>query len=248
MRKAFFYGIIFIMFSCAKDNISDCIQTAGDLTIIEQNVDSFDRILVNENIELIINQGPEYHLKIESGAHLIPDIQYVVHNALLTLNDHNQCNWVRSYAPTKIIVTTPNLTEIRSNSQYTIKSIGVLTFPNLKLISENFNQDNISSGDFNLKIQNQSIRITSNNSSQFFISGRTDALFVGFYSGTTAFFGANLLAQDVTISHRSSHDMTIHPLQSLSGVLRSTGHLISVNEPPNVDITELYTGSLIFLD
>ena len=57
------------MLSCAKDNAPDCIQTAGDLTTIEQNIDPFDRILVNENIELILLQDSEYHLKIESGEH-----------------------------------------------------------------------------------------------------------------------------------------------------------------------------------
>ncbi len=249
MRTSLLYGVIFLMLSCVKDNAPNCIQTAGDLTIIEQNIDPFDRILVNENIELILLQGLEYHLKIESGEHLISDVNYTIDNTgLLTLNDNNQCNWVRNYAPTKIFVTTPNLKEIRSNTQYTIKSEGILGFPNLKLISENFNEDNMSSGDFNLRVQNESISVISNNISQFFISGSTDTLFVGFYSGTTAFFGANLLTQDVEISHRSSHDITVHPVQSLSGVLRSTGNLISVNEPPNIDVSELYTGSLIFIN
>ena len=249
MRTSLLYGVIFLMLSCAKDNAPNCIQTAGDLTIIEQNIDPFDRILVNENIELILLQGSEHKLKIESGKHLIPDVNYTIdNNGLLTLNDNNQCNWVRNYTPTKIFVTTPNLKEIRSNTQYTIKSEGILGFPNLKLISENFNEDNISSGDFNLIVQNESISVISNNISQFFISGSTDTLFVGFYSGTTAFFGANLLAQDVEIFHRSSHDITVNPVQSLSGVLRSTGNLISVNEPPNVDVSELYTGSLIFIN
>jgi hypothetical protein len=249
MRIFLFYSIIFLVLSCAKDNAPNCIQIAGDLTTIEHNIDPFDRILANENIELFLLQGSEYNLKIESGEHLISDINYTIDNSgLLTLNDNNQCNWVRNYAPTKIFVTTPNLKEIRSNTQYTIKSEGILTFPNLKLISENFNQDNISSGDFNLHVQNESVSVISNNISQFFISGSTDTLFVGFYSGTTAFFGANLLAQDVEISHRSSHDITVYPVQSLSGVLRSTGNLISVNEPPNVDVSVLYTGSLIFIN
>lgn len=249
MRTSLLYGVIFLILSCAKDNAPNCIQTAGDLTTIEQNIDPFDRILVNENIELILLQGSEHKLKIESGEHLIPDVNYTIdNNGFLTLNDNNQCNWVRNYTPTKIFVTTPNLKEIRSNTQYTIKSEGILGFPNLKLISENFNEDNMSSGDFNLRVQSESISVISNNISQFFISGSTDTLFVGFYSGTTAFFGANLLTQDVEISHRSSHDIIVHPVQSLSGVLRSTGNLISVNEPPNIDVSELYTGSLIFIN
>ena len=52
MRKAFFYGIIFIIFSCAKDNISDCIQTAGDLTIIEQ-LGKMNGKMIHEMLEKI---------------------------------------------------------------------------------------------------------------------------------------------------------------------------------------------------
>jgi hypothetical protein len=103
-------------------------------------------------------------------------------------------------------------------------------------------------GDFDLEVNNQSLSIISNNLSQFFISGHTETLFVGFYSGTTAFFGDHLIAQNVTVSHRSSHDIRVHPIQSLSGELRGVGNLISVHTPPIVDITQLYTGSLIFLD
>ena len=97
-------------------------------------------------------------------------------------------------------------------------------------------------------IQAESLNVISNNLSQFIISGAVDNLSVGFYSGTTAFFGANLLAQNVIISHRSSHDIVVHPLQSLKGELRGTGNLISVHTPAEVDVTQLYTGTLIFLD
>ena len=243
MKKVLFNSIILLVLACAEDKAPDCIQTAGDRTSVEYSLEPFSKILVNENIELVVKEGVDFHLSIEAGAHLISDISYTVSEDVLSLTDHNLCNWIRSYRPTKITVTTPNLTEIRSNSQYTIKSSGVLTFQDLNLISENFREDQLSLGDFDLVIQAESLNVISN-----IISGAVDNLSVGFYSGTTAFFGANLLAQNVIISHRSSHDIVVHPLQSLKGELRGTGNLISVHIPAEVDVTQLYTGALIFLD
>lgn len=248
MRKYLFFVINFILSSCANDNAPDCVQTSGPYVIEEHMLDDFERILVNENIELTIIQDSEFQIKIETGEHLISDVNYTIENGLLTLTDHNQCNWVRQYVPTKIIVTTPNLTEMRSNSQYSIKFQGIITFPDLKLISENFNTNSIASGDFELKIQNQSLSIVSNNTSQFHITGSTEFLFVGFYAGTTGFFGANLEATHINVYQRSSHDMIVYPKESLSGELRSTGNLISVQSPDEVDVQEYYTGKLIFLN
>jgi len=247
MKKYSGYILFLLIWSCAKDNAPDCLQLSGEIITRDYSLNGFERILVNENIELTLKMGSEYHLKIEAGEHLIHDVEYNVSDGLLTLSDNNQCNWIRRYAPTKIIVTTPSLTEIRSNTQHTISSDGVLTFPSLNLISENFNQDDLSSGNFNLHIQNESIKVISNNLSQFFISCQTDALFVGFYAGTTAFFGADLKANHITVYHRSSHDMVVNPQESLSGELRSTGHLISTRTPATVDVQAFYTGTVIFL-
>lgn len=248
MKKYSIYLIVLFMWSCAKDQVSDCIQASGDLVVKEYDLDAFNRILVHENIELIIKMGSEHQLSVAAGEFLISDVTYTIREGLLTLSDNNQCNWVRSYTPTKIIVTTPTLTEIRSNTQHPITCDGTLTFPNLNLISENFNQDNISSGDFNLEVQSESLKIVSNNVSQFFISGNTEHLDVGFYAGTTAFFGADLVARHIKVYHRSSHDMIVNPQESLTGQLRSVGDLISIQRPSTVDVRVLYTGDLIFLN
>ena len=40
--------------------------------------------------------------------------------------------------------------------------------------------------------------------------------------------------------------MVVNPQQTLSGELKGTGDLISVNEPPIVDVERFYTGELLF--
>ena len=71
-------------------------------------------------------------------------------------------------------------------------------------------------------------------------------MFVGFFSGSGRFEGENLIAQNVEISHRGSNDMIVNPILSLTGIIRGTGDVIVINQPPLVDVEEIYIGELIF--
>ncbi|WP_138432978.1 head GIN domain-containing protein [Winogradskyella algicola] len=245
--KKIIYLLVFLVFACNSEDANDCFQTSG--SIIQQEVDvvDFERILVNRGIELIITEAPEYKVTIETGENLINDVKVEVFGDRLVLTDDNTCNYVRDYGITKIYVEAPNLTEIRTSSQYEISSNGVLTYPSLRLFSEDFNEaTDFTVGDFRLSINSENLRITSNNISSFYIDGAVDNLFVGFFSGSGRFEGENLVAQNVEVNHRGSNDMVVNPQASLTGILRGTGDLISVNEPPIVEVERVYTGQLFF--
>ena len=247
MKKLIYICIFLIVVACNSEDANDCFQTSG--SIIQQEVDvvGFERILVNRDIELIITEAPEYKVTIETGENLINDVKAEVVGDRLVLTDDNTCNYVRDYGITKIYVEAPNLTEIRTSSQYEISSDGVLTYPSLRLFSEDFNEaTDFTVGDFRLSINSESLRITSNNISSFYINGEVDNLFVGFFSGSGRFEGENLIAQNVEVNHRGSNDMVVNPQASLTGILRGTGNLISVNEPPIVEVERVYTGQLFF--
>ncbi len=199
------------------------------------------------DIELIIKEGLEYEVVLETGENLMNDVEaFVVSNELI-LTDNNSCNYIRDYGITKIYVTAPNLTTIRSSTQYDISSDGILNFPNITLVCEDFNTPgSFTVGDFRIQINSTRLRLVSNNISSFYISGQVDDLFIGFYSGAGRFEGENLEAQNIDVYHRGSNDMVVNPQQSLTGELRGTGDLISLNNPPIVEIEQLYTGQLIF--
>ena len=245
--KKIIYLLVFLVFACNSEDANDCFQTSG--TIVQQDVDvvGFERILVNRDITLIITEAPEYKVTIETGENLINDVKAEVIGDRLVLTDDNNCNYVRDYGITKIYVEAPNLTEIRTSSQYEISSNGVLNYPSLRLLSEDFNEaTDFTVGDFRLSINSESLRITSNNISSFYINGEVETLFVGFFSGSGRFEGENLIAQNVEVNHRGSNDMVVNPQASLTGILRGTGNLISVNEPPIVEVERVYTGQLFF--
>jgi hypothetical protein len=248
MKKLVYILVLFSTLSCDQKDAWDCIQTSGTPATLELTVDPFEKILVNRDIELVVKQGQDYKVEIQTGENLIDSVEVIVVGNELQLTDPNTCNFVRAYGQTRIIVTTPVLKAIRSSTQYLTSSDGILNFEDLYLISENYNSGYISSGDFNVTVNTQNLRVVANNLSEFTISGSTETLTVGFYAGLCTFKGANLTAQDVTIFQRSSHDITVNPQQSLKVDIRSVGNVISMHTPPLVEVEEYYTGRLLFLD
>ena len=245
--KHLLYIFILFLFACNSEDAGDCFQTAGTTIQQEFEVTSFEKILVNRNVQLILKEDIEYSVLVETGENLINDIRVEVVDNQLRLTDNNTCNYVREYTATKIYVSAPNISEIRSSTQYEIQSDGVLSYPNINLLCEDFNSEGtFTVGDFRMQFNSNKIRIVANNISFFYLSGTTNNLFVGFYSGAGRFEGADLVAQNVEVYHRGSNDMVVNPQQELTGELRGTGNLISVNEPPIVDVEQLYTGELIF--
>lgn len=243
-----FIQILLVCFiSCDTENAPDCFQRTGDIIRKEITVPNFNRILVNPNVEMVLKQGKETSVVIETGDNLIDEVTAKVEGGRLILEDTNNCNLVRDFNQTKIFVTAPNITEIRSATQFDISSEGVLFYPNLVLISEDFNEDTgNTTATFHLTINNQSLKVVGNNITSYFINGEVDDLNVSLFSGTGRFEGKNLIAQNVLVFHRGSNKIIVNPQLSIKGEIRSTGDVISLNKPDIVDVEQFFTGSLIF--
>ena len=249
MKKIIYILILNFIIACDSENAGDCFQKTGNIIQQEVIVSSFNKILVNRDIELIIEEGSEQKIVIETGENLMNDVSAIVVDGKLILTDDNSCNYVRDYGITKIYVASPNISEIRSSTQYTVSSKGVLTYPNLTILSEDYNApDSFTNGDFKLQIDSNSFRLVFNNISNCFISGKTNNLNITFAAGTSRFEGRDLITENVTIWNRSSNDMIVNPQQSIKGKISGTGNVIAVNEPLVVDVVEQYKGRLIFED
>lgn len=256
MRKRIFfirikYVLVWIALSllwcCDSENALDCFQTSGAIVARELDLGPFDRILVNRDITLQIKEAPEYKVVIQTGENLINDVHAQIIGDRLVLTDDNTCNLVRDFGITKITVEAPNISEIKSSTQYEIESVGTLNFLELTLISEDFNEPSeFTVGDFRMSLNAESVTVISNNISFFYLEGAVENLSVNFFSGSGRFEGMSLTAQNVDVFHRGSNDMVVNPQQSLIGELYGTGNLISVAVPPIIEVDQFYTGQLIF--
>jgi hypothetical protein len=236
-------GLISLFIGCSKP--SECIEATGSIITKDFTVPNFDKIIVHQGISLVITEGPIYKVEVQTGENLMSNIEVSVAEGLLTLKDNTTCNWVREYGKTVVYVTAPNITELHSKTERLIASNGVLTYPILRLISMDLS-DGAGTGDFNIQVNNSQVVIENNNVSRYYISGQTNELLVNFYDGNGRFTGNNLNAKKIVVFHRGSNDLIVKPTESITGKMVSTGNVILKNNPPIVDVQQLYHGRVIY--
>lgn len=238
----------FLFISCNSDSTSDCFQNAGDLAKDEVVVSDFTKITVFENVSLILKEGTEQKVEVETGKFLRNEVTIEVEGDRLLLRDTNDCNYVREYGLTTIYVTAPNITEIRSSTGLSISSDGILNYPSLTLISESFlnSESETTDGEFDLALNCENVNVVVNGITYFKLKGNTINFDIQVAAGDTRIEAEQLVAEFVSINHRGTNDVFVNPQQSLSGFIRGIGDVISSNQPPEVDVQELFNGRLIF--
>lgn len=250
MKKTLNIVLFFILISCNNENAPDCFQDAGELVRVEVDLDSFSKITVFENISLVLEQGETQKVVIETGEFLQNEVSALVVGDRLELRNENGCNFFRDYGLTKVYVTSPNITEIRSSTGLPIKSNGVLGYASLSLYSESFidPEAETTDGEFGLELDSENVEIIANGIAYFNLSGNAQSLSVIVAAGDSRIETESLIAQTVSLNHRGTNDIQVNPQQSITGVIRGTGDVISFYQPSAIDVEELYTGRLIFKD
>ncbi|MBL0013755.1 MAG: DUF2807 domain-containing protein [Flavobacterium sp.] len=249
MKKTVLLILTILLFiSCEKP--SDCFKSSGPLQSKIFEGLTFSKLLINKRISVVLIEGPECKVEVQTGENLINDIEVTVEGDLLQLSDNTSCNWVRDYGNTTVYVTAPNITQINSKTEQNITSEGVLHFPNLHVISSNQNDGyaGVGTGDYYLNVDNESVTVENNDLGRFFITGNTNNLQVFFYENGGVFHGENLFANTIYFYHRGSNDLFIRPVQVLSGDIYNVGDVNCYSRPPaeNVHVIQHYRGRLIY--
>lgn len=142
------------------------------------------------------------------------------------------------------------MTWLQNSSGSSIESIGTLKFENLWLRS--FNQEKDpgihTDGDFILDLEVGNLRITNDNVSNYFLTGKAENFNAFFAAGDGRLEAGDLIVQHCDIFHRGTNKMILNPIQSIKGEIRSLGDVIAKNRPPIVKVETFYTGRLIFED
>ncbi len=250
-KRAKFAGLlllVLLVFGCDKEDAPDCFQTTGEMVEKEVELSSFGEIIVYDRVNLFIQQGPRQQVIIKTGKNLIGDISARVEENRLILKNNNSCNFFRDYNKTDVYVTVPDLTWLQNAGNTVIKSVGELHFPNIWLRSLNQEEKKgvYTNGDFDLNLVSESIRITGDDFSNFYLSGSTKNLNLFIAAGDGRVEAQALSAETVEIMHRGTNKLFVNPQQVLKGEIRSTGDVISVNRPPVVEVESFYTGKLYF--
>jgi hypothetical protein len=76
-----------IVFGCASPG--DCIETSGPMVRKEFSLSNFNKIIVYSGVALVVTEGPEYKVEVESPKNLFDQIELSVKDSLLALKDNS---------------------------------------------------------------------------------------------------------------------------------------------------------------
>lgn len=249
MRAILKYCILILVFiafwGCGLS--ADCLGSAGETIREEIAIPPFSSIEVHEDIELIVARGDTHKVVVSAGKNIIDNVRVSVVEGRLFLSTDEPCGWQSGNKVTSIYVATPELTEIRSYTQFAVRSEGVLNFDRLTLKSVVLQEpEGVATGEFFLDVDVDRLSIEANEFANFEIKGRADALWLRLVDGTVRAYMPDLVVLDADVYHRSAQHITIRPLMSVKGSLWGTGDLILLNTPEVITVEENYTGKVIY--
>ena len=252
MRKStygvmLFYSLLFVT-ACNSEKAGDCLQTAGSIIRESRTVADFSSITVFEYLNLVVRQGPNYSVEVESGANLLNEITAEVIDGRLVLRNENRCNLFRDYGISTVYVTAPNISEIRSGTGFLVSSDGPLAYPNLTLVSERFNdpEAEATDGEFDIDFAGTRLNVLVNGIAYLKLRGTADLFNVFIAAGDARIEAQELQARVVELNHRGSNDLFVDPQERITSVIRGYGDVIGINRPAEVEVTELFNGRLRF--
>ena len=238
-----------LFLGCDLEDAPDCIQSEGEIIQQEFDVAGFKKIIVWNRVKLIISDGPEQRVMVETGQNLMEEVRVRVEDSILKVSDRNSCNFVRNYGVTKVYVTAPNIEEIRNSSGETVENIGPIRWNKLALLSEDREAEDEFhiDGDFDLYgLDIVQLAVLANGISTFRLKGKTNSANFGIFDGDVRIEAGELEANGVFLFHRGTNKMIVNPQQVIRGRIVGLGDVISKNQPPIVEVEELFRGRLIF--
>ena len=160
-----------LLSSCDTENGNDCFQTDGDPITRTIELPTFNRVRIDNDVNIVITQGDTQEIIVETRQNLLSDLAFFIEDDTFIARNNNGCNLFRDTKLTTVRLTTPNLVFIKNNSFGEVRSEGVLAFPTLRLesITTPGLEDVNKSGDFFLEIDAEDFRIVANGNSDFFI-------------------------------------------------------------------------------
>lgn len=235
----FFFFLVFT--SCDSDD--PCFGKSGKTIFKTIELPAFNQIDISKGFTVEIIESTESKIEISSYENYISNLDFKVFNNQLFLSNLMSCSLFHSYEIAKVRIYTPTLNSIKSRTQLKVSSVGILKFPELYIVSS---IDGEASSSFDLKVENNVLKIEDNQMAWFKIEGSSKRFEVNLYGGSGRVNAESFLAYDCSFFQRSNNDILIRVENSLNGTIYATGNVVLFNKPREVNVDQKYKGKLIY--
>lgn len=240
MRKLLLLSLfIFSFTNCSKEHLFDCLKSTGDEITERRNGSAFTKIVMHDDVDLLLYSDTTQFITVYAGSHLIEGIITEIENNILYIRNENKCNWTRSFN-NKYTVTIgmrdPEKIEVYGSGNITC--LDTIRTPEFTFDSWN------SSGSFNLLFNNPKIHINNNiGRADFHASGFSDVAFAYVNDVATLDF-SNLNTNLFYLTSSTTGDCKIKVDKELEVYLKYTGDVYYTGNVYKVTPTITGSGKL----
>lgn len=99
IRKITFFGLsLLCAVSCKKPEDRTCFKRSGDFSERTVFLGSFNRLDLRERMHFVLIQDSTNKVVIQGGKNLLNLVEVTENDGLITVMNHNRCNYWRNYA------------------------------------------------------------------------------------------------------------------------------------------------------
>jgi putative autotransporter adhesin-like protein len=217
-----------------------CFKSIGDVAVEDRLLTGFNRIEVEDKINIILTQDTVESVEVEAGSNLIPHILTRVDTGTLFISDDNTCNWLRSYdTELNVLVSVKDLREIKFTASGNITSTNSLIVNNLLI------QQWDGSGSINLNVIADTCNVIMHTGSgDITISGTANYCYL--YSSATGWGDCSKLVATNAFGHNNGiADIRISASNRLAATIQQTGSIYYTGNPSKIKLEDAAAGNLI---
>ncbi len=236
--------LTFVLASCGKDSFLGFAKSTGDIVTITRPVDkNFTNIYLHDDVDLVITQGPTFSIKIEGGENLLPGIETIISDSMLTISNTNTMNWIRSYdKKITAYVTMPHLLNLQYEATSTVTNTDTLKEDSLfvtALGGSGYIKLLLNVGSSHFSIYRGSVDMD--------ISGNVGVNYI-YSNGYGPFHCLYLKTGYTFISNSSTNDCYINVQNYLEYKIKNLGNIYYIGNPELVPASLTGQGKLIHME
>jgi hypothetical protein len=235
--------ILYIALSgCKRENLDDCFTNSGEVIIKERPTAYFDRVRLNDNINLVIKEGDQFKIQIEGGKNLLDAVKTETVDSVLSISNTMKCNWVRDYDhEITVYITSPSLWSIYYEGSGDVRTDGNINMEHLEL--------NVwgGAGSINLDLDCNTLNLGLHyGTTDFHVKGNSSMMTI-YANSYGPFFCEEMNSNIVYIKNSGTNDCYIHVNHILEAELSSIGNIYYSGNPSDLKCNETGSGRLIKL-
>lgn len=241
-KRNIFFVVVFavFLFSCNKEKAWDCVKSTGEITTEIRKITVFDKIVLNDNIDVFLIADTSNFVEIKAGKNIIPKIETTVENNALIIKNNNKCNWVRSYeTPIEVYVHYLDIHYIEVRGVGDLVSTNLIQVDSLRIDA----WESVSSIDIDVDCQYFSSGFHTG-TADLTISGTANQAY--FYINPNAYLNALAFESNyLSITSSSPSECYLHSNASLNVVINYLGNIYYKGTPQTITLEENHDGKLI---